>query len=244
MVAEKECAIELSGVVKEYVVGGNRFRALDGISLRIMKGEFVSIMGPSGSGKSTLLHMLGCLDVPSSGEVLLYGAPLSKMGRNDLADARSRRIGFVFQAFNLATTFPVGKNVELPLMIAETPGEGRAAVVDKCLSIVGLTGKKANMPSELSGGEKQRVAIARALANSPEIILADEPTGNLDSKSGKMIMDTLSLLWKEHGYTVVVVTHEPLVAAYTRRQIRIRDGKVESDTVGKPAVNGDDIKLK
>jgi putative ABC transport system ATP-binding protein len=244
--AMSENILEIESVNKEYVSDHTGFMALKNVSLKIRKGEFVSIVGPSGSGKSTLLHMLGCLDVPTSGEVYLDGVPISKMSSDELAEARNRKIGFVFQAFNLSPTLTVFKNVELPLMISEMEEGKRSAIVHECLSIVGLLEKTHNKPSQLSGGERQRVAIARALANRPEMILADEPTGNLDSKSGKDVMDFLSSLWSERGITVVIVTHEPVVAAYSQRTIFIRDGKIEKETLQKPkkAKDGDHIKVK
>jgi putative ABC transport system ATP-binding protein len=238
--------LELENATKEYVSDGGRFQALKGVNLKVRTGEFVSIMGPSGSGKSTLLHLLGCLDVPSSGEVYLDGMAISKMGSDELADARNRKIGFVFQAFNLASTLTVSKNVELPLMIGEMDEGKRTQVVAQCLAVVGLSGKHGSKPSQLSGGERQRVAIARAIANNPEMILADEPTGNLDSKSGKDVMDFLSLLWKKHGITIIIVTHEPVVAAYSERVIHIRDGRVEKETLQKPlaAKDWENINIK
>jgi putative ABC transport system ATP-binding protein len=240
-----DTTIEIKDATKEYRSDGARFQALKGVSLKVRKGEFVSIVGPSGSGKSTLLHLLGCLDVPTTGEVYLDGTAISKMNPDELAEARNRKIGFVFQAFNLSPTLTVFKNVELPLMISEMDEEERAPIVTRCLSIVGLSSKVNNKPSQLSGGERQRVAIARALANSPEMILADEPTGNLDSKSGKDVMDFLSSLWKEHGLTVVIVTHEPVVAAYSERTIHIRDGRVEGETLHKPQrATTDELKIK
>ncbi len=241
-----EYIIEIDSATKEYKSEGATFVALKGITIRIRKGEFVSIVGPSGSGKSTLLHLLGCLDIPSSGEVYLDSMAISKMSPDDLAVARNRKIGFVFQAFNLSPTLSVFKNVELPLMIGDMDESRRAPIVRECLSIVGLSDKEKSMPSQLSGGERQRVAIARALANKPEMILADEPTGNLDSKSGKDVMDFLASLWEERGITVVIVTHEPVVAAYSQRVVHIRDGKIEKETLQKPtrAKGGDHIKLK
>jgi len=241
-----ENIIEISHATKEYVTDGTRFQALRDVSLKVRKGEFVSIVGPSGSGKSTLLHLLGCLDVPTSGEVFLDGVAISKMGEDELAEARNRKIGFVFQAFNLSSTLNVSRNVELPLMISEMDDEKRAEIVKHCLEIVGLSDKSHNKSSQLSGGEKQRVAIARALANDPEMILADEPTGNLDSKSGKDIMDFLANLWQEKGLTVIIVTHEPVVAAYSERMIHIRDGRIESETLQKPkkATNHEELKIK
>src|SRR5271157_1532516 len=239
-----ENTIELVNATKDYVTGGVTFQALRGISLKIRKGEFVSIVGPSGSGKSTLLHLLGCLDVPTSGEVYLDGKPISKMSGDELAEDRNKKIGFVFQAFNLSSTLTVFRNVELPLIICEMEEEARAKIVDDRLAIVGLLPKRNNLPSQLSGGERQRAAIARAIANNPEMILADEPTGNLDSKSGKVVMDFLYNLWKEKGITIVIVTHEPVVAAYSERTIYIRDGKVEKETTQKPKIaTHDDLKV-
>ena len=240
-----QATIEIKEATKEYETEGARYQALKGVSLRIEKGEFVSIVGPSGSGKSTLLHLLGCLDTPTSGEIYLDGTMVSSMSGDELAEARNRKIGFVFQAFNLAPTLTVFKNVELPLMISEMEEGQREQIVMRCLSIVGLTPKVHNKPSQLSGGERQRVAIARALANGPEMILADEPTGNLDSKSGKDVMDFLSGLWKEHGLTVVIVTHEPVVAAYSQRTIHLRDGRIENETFHKPQkAAGHELKIK
>jgi len=241
-----EYILEIDSATKEYRSEQATFVALKGVSIKIKKGEFVAITGPSGSGKSTLLHLLGCLDVPSSGEVYLDSVPISKMSPDDLAVARNKKIGFVFQAFNLSSTLTVFRNVELPLMIAEMDDERRAPIVRECLSIVGLSSKENSMPSQLSGGERQRVAIARALANQPEMILADEPTGNLDSKSGKDVMDFIADLWEQRGITVVIVTHEPVVAAYSQRVVHIRDGRVESETLQKPtrAKDGDHIKVK
>ncbi len=242
-----EFIVEIDKATKEYVIGGNvRFQALRGVSLKIRKGEFISIVGPSGSGKSTLLHLLGCLDVPTSGEVYLDGVPVSKMRESQLAEARNRTIGFVFQAFNLAPTLTVFKNVELPLIIREMGESERAGIVEARLAGVGLSPKHDNMPSQLSGGERQRVAIARALANTPRMILADEPTGNLDSQSGKDVMDFLSRLWAEKKITVVIVTHEPVVAAYSERVIHLRDGQIEKETLQKPRIarDGSSIKIK
>jgi len=243
---ETGIVIEIRNAIKEYMSDGSTFQALKGVDLKIKKGEFVSIVGPSGSGKSTLLHLLGCLDIPTSGEVYLDGMAISKMDADDLADARNRKIGFVFQAFNLSPTLTVFKNVELPLMIGEMDENEREGIVKDRLSVVGLSSKSSSKPSQLSGGERQRVAIARALANSPEMILADEPTGNLDSKSGKAVMDFLSMLWKTHGITIIIVTHEPVVAAYSERTIFIKDGKIEKETRQKPRSAGEkeNIKLK
>jgi len=238
--------IQIENATKEYKIGAVAFQALKDVSLRIKRGEFVSIMGPSGSGKSTLLHMLGCLDVPTKGEIYPGGIPMSKMSDDELATARNKQIGFVFQSFNLAPTLTVFKNVELPLVIAEMPEWQRQGIAKNLLASVGLSNKVNSKPSQLSGGEKQRVAIARALANNPRVLLADEPTGNLDSKSGKDVMDLLTRLWKEKGLTVIVVTHEPVIAAYSERVIHLRDGRIEKDIAQTQKIHGktEDVKLK
>ncbi len=237
--------LELRNVIKEYKIGNIGFKALRGVSLKINKGEFVSIMGPSGSGKSTLLHFLGFLDKPTSGEVLISGIAMSVLDNDGLARVRNDKIGFVFQSFNLAPTLTVSRNVELPLILAEKDRTIRRAKVKDLLSAVDLISKWDSLPSQLSGGERQRVAIARALAMDPEIILADEPTGNLDSSSGKGVMDTIYALWKDHGKTVVIVTHEPVVASYAKRTIYIRDGMVEKDILQKGRqANEVELKIK
>lgn len=236
-----DTVLKMQNVRKVYHNAGE-FIALDDINFDIKEGEFVSIVGPSGSGKSTLLNLLGCLDKPSSGEIFIDGVDVAKLGSNGLAEIRRDKIGFVFQAFNLATTLTVFKNVELPLIIRNEDDEVRAVRVEDLLSRVGLPHKANNMPSELSGGEKQRVAIARSLANNPCILLADEPTGNLDSKSGKDVMSLFWELWKQ-GMTIIVITHEPQVAAYASRVISIRDGRIESDIRQKPH-RADGSKLK
>jgi len=238
----KKTVLKLVDVSKEYD-GTTPFRALCDLNLEIEEGEFVSIVGPSGSGKSTLLHILGCLDKPTSGEMYLDGVKVSTLGEDALADIRRDKIGFVFQAFNLAATLNVFQNVELPLMIRGRDVGERKKSVDRLLSIVDLQNKVHNMAPQLSGGEKQRVAVARALANDPSILLADEPTGNLDSKSGKDVMDLFSRLWSEEGMTVILITHEPQVAAYANRILYLRDGQIERDTPNKPRkVEG--VKLK
>jgi putative ABC transport system ATP-binding protein len=237
--------LELRDIVKEYRAGKTIFKALRGVNLGIDAGEFVSIMGPSGSGKSTMLHFLGFLDKPTSGEVLISGKAMSGMDRDGLAVIRNEKIGYVFQSFNLAPTLTVAKNVELPLILREMERSKREQKVREMLSLVRLLPKWDSLPSQLSGGEKQRVAIARALSTDPDIILADEPTGNLDSSSGKDVMDFIHSLWKDHGKTVVIVTHEPAVAAYAKRTILIRDGQIEKDVAqsGRKAAL-DDLKLK
>ncbi len=221
--------LKLENVCKVY--GGHTpFTALNQINLEIRKGELIAIVGQSGSGKSTMLHMLGCLDRPTSGEIFVDGKPISKMGDNQVADIRRDTIGFVFQAFNLAPTLSVFKNVELPMMIRNIKKEDRMGMVKKNLAAVHLLDKEANLPSQLSGGQKQRVAIARALANNPKIILADEPTGNLDSVSSEEIMEYILDLWRKFGITVILVTHDLELAAEADRIVKIKDGRIESDT--------------
>jgi putative ABC transport system ATP-binding protein len=238
----KKMMLRLVDVSKEYD-GSTPFLALCNLNLEIEEGEFVSIVGPSGSGKSTLLHILGCLDKPTGGEMYLDEVKVSTLGDDALADIRRDKIGFVFQAFNLAATLNVFQNVELPLMIRGRDAGERKKIVDRLLNIVDLQDKAHNMAPQLSGGEKQRVAVARALANDPSILLADEPTGNLDSKSGKDVMDLFSRLWSEEGMTVVLITHEPQVAAYANRILYLRDGRIEKDAPNKPRkVEG--VKLK
>ncbi|MFH0835302.1 MAG: ABC transporter ATP-binding protein [Candidatus Micrarchaeota archaeon] len=224
-----EAVLRMENVSKEYMEG-EPFAALRDINLEIRKGELVSITGPSGSGKSTMLHLLGCLDKPTKGEIYLGGKAVSSMSDDELAEARRDRIGFVFQAFNLAPTLDVFGNVELPLLIRETDAQERRRTVERLLAAVGLMEKAHKMPSQLSGGQKQRIAIARSLANSPDILLADEPTGNLDSKSGEEAISLIIGLCKKQGMTAVFVTHDANIASRTERQIRILDGRVESDS--------------
>ncbi|MCX6776075.1 MAG: ABC transporter ATP-binding protein [Candidatus Micrarchaeota archaeon] len=232
-----EPVLRMQGVSKEYV-GESPCLALNKVSLEIFPGELVSIIGPSGSGKSTMLHLLGCLDKPSGGEVFLDGRPVSKMSDNQLAEARLYEIGFVAQTFNLAPTLDVFKNVELPLIVREVEAKERKRIVERDLSVVGLSEKARSMPSQLSGGQKQRVAIARALVNDPKIILADEPTGNLDSKSGQEIIHFIISLHKNRGITVIFVSHDPKIAAQTDRIISIIDGRIESDVRNKRKEGG------
>lgn len=221
--------LRLENVVKIYE-GDPPFEALHGMTLDIHAGEKISIIGPSGSGKSTLLHLLGCLDTPTRGEMYLDGKPVSSMSEDELAKARRDTIGFIFQAFNLAPTLNVFKNVELPLVIRGVEPNERKKIVDRNLAAVGLSDKAYNMPSQLSGGQKQRVAIARSLVNGPKILLADEPTGNLDSKSSDDVIQFILELCAARGITIIFVTHDPRVAAHTPRKVHILDGNIESDT--------------
>ena len=218
----------LEQVVKTYIMGDTEVRALRGVSLTIGRNEYVAIMGPSGSGKSTLMNMIGCLDTPSSGTYLLEGQPVSEMSDDELADIRNRKIGFVFQTFNLLPRADVLHNVELPLVYAGETRAARRKRAQEAIERVGLGDRAHHKPNELSGGQRQRVAIARALVGSPSIILADEPTGNLDSKTGEEIMRMFDELYAA-GQTIILVTHEDDIAAHARRTIRLRDGVIESD---------------
>ncbi len=217
--------LRLIHVSKEYKMDGVTFTALDNISLSIQKGEFVSIMGPSGSGKSTLMHIIGCLDRPTIGKVLLDERDVAIANDRELAKIRSQHIGFVFQQFNLLRRTSALVNVELPLVYAKISNKERQIRAKEMLEKVGLADKTDNYPSQLSGGQQQRVAIARALVNNPSIVLADEPTGNLDSKSGKDILQILAKLHTD-GHTIIIVTHDENVAKYAKRIISIADGKI------------------
>ncbi|MCD6519313.1 MAG: ABC transporter ATP-binding protein [Anaerolineae bacterium] len=219
--------IELHQVHKIYQMGTVQVHALRGITLQIEQGELTAIMGPSGSGKSTLMNIIGCLDQPSSGEYFLDGIPVSSLNDNQLAEIRNQRIGFVFQQYNLLPRMSALDNVELPLIYAGVKNRRERAL--RVLQEVGLGDRIHHKPNELSGGEQQRVAIARALANEPDIILADEPTGNLDTRTGLEIVGLFQKLNAERGITIVYVTHDPEIAQFTRRIIRIRDGKIVGD---------------
>jgi putative ABC transport system ATP-binding protein len=221
--------LKIDHISKVYTMGDEEVHALRDISLTINKNEYVAIMGPSGSGKSTLMNMLGCLDSPSSGTYSLAGEDVSTMNDSELAAVRNKQIGFVFQTFNLLPRATTLKNVELPLVYAGVKTDERRRRAEEALKSVGLADRMMHRPNELSGGQRQRVAIARALVTNPAIILADEPTGNLDSKTSTEIMRWFEEIWLR-GNTVIVVTHEDEVARHARRIIRIRDGNVESDT--------------
>ncbi|HEX5007609.1 MAG TPA: ABC transporter ATP-binding protein [Hyphomonadaceae bacterium] len=233
--------ISCRDLTKVYRMGDQEVRALDGVSLDIYPGEFVAIMGPSGSGKSSLMNLIGALDRPTSGQMLINGRSLSEMSRDELADLRNETLGFVFQQFNLLARQDAFQNVRLPLRYARKDVGDIDARAKECLELVGLGTRMDHRPMHLSGGQQQRVAIARALANHPHILLADEPTGALDTKTTNEIMELLTQLNKQ-GITVVLITHEPEVADYATRQIHFRDGRVESDKlnpdVGKKRAHG------
>ncbi len=220
--------IKMKQVVKKYTTGKVEFTALKGIDLHIRKGELSAVMGPSGSGKSTLMNIIGCLDVPSSGAYTLEGRDVGQLTSNDLAEIRNKKIGFVFQAFNLLPYATAYENVEIPLLFAGAKAKQRKERVMELLSRVGLADKVANRPTEMSGGEMQRVAIARALANEPDVILADEPTGNLDSQSGGEIVKLFHELW-ESGKTIIIITHDSNIAGTAERIIKLKDGMIESN---------------
>jgi len=221
--------IRTRGLTREYVIGAETIRALRGVDLTIRRNEFVAVMGPSGSGKSTLMNVIGCLDTPTAGEYWLAGQRVSDLGDSELAHIRNKEIGFVFQTFNLLPRATALHNVELPLIYAGVPSKERRERAAAGLESVGLGDRKDHRPAELSGGQRQRVAVARALVNHPSILLADEPTGNLDSKTGEEIMQLFEQLW-QRGQTIILVTHEHDIAAHARRQIHILDGLIDRDT--------------
>ena len=222
--------VEVKDICKVYNPGENEVRALDHVSLSIEKGEFVAIIGQSGSGKSTLMNMLGCLDVPTSGKYYLNGRDVSTLTDDEQSDIRNREIGFIFQGFNLISNLTAQENVELPLIYRGVPKKERDRLAVESLKIVGLSHRMDHKPNEMSGGQQQRVAIARAIATKPPVILADEPTGNLDSASSKEILQILKELYKG-GRTVILITHDNGIAAQAKRVIRILDGRIESDTI-------------
>ncbi len=230
-----EAIIQTKELRKVYIMGVQQVEALKSVDLKIFKNEYVALMGPSGSGKSTLMNLLGCLDTPSSGEYFLNGINVSTMDDDDLASVRNKQIGFVFQTFNLLPRLTALENVALPLVYAGFSRSARLAKARDVLAQVGLSDRVEHKPNELSGGQRQRVAIARALVNDPAIILADEPTGNLDTKTSLEIMDIFGSLHKA-GNTVILVTHEPDIAEYAHRTVKLRDGLIESDEMNNHVV--------
>ena len=222
--------MSMKGVTKDYKLGKTLVRALRGLDMEIAKGEVVAIMGPSGSGKSTLMHMLGALDTPTTGVAMIDGSDLKSMKESHLVTFRGKKVGFVFQTFNLVQTLTALQNVELPMIFQGVGKTERIQKAKDLLARVGLADRIRHKPNELSGGERQRVAVARALANDPEIILADEPTGNLDTESGQSILDLLKELSVNDGKTVIIVTHDPEAAAIADRIIKLRDGRVAVDS--------------
>ncbi len=222
--------LSLKDVVKTYDMGADKVHALRGVSLDVAKNEYIAIMGPSGSGKSTLMNVIGCLDVPTSGSYSLEGQAVAEMSENQLAEIRNRQIGFVFQTFNLLPRADIFHNVELPLIYGGMRRSQRRINAERAIERVGLTDRMKHKPTELSGGQRQRVAIARALVYNPSIILADEPTGNLDSKTGDEIMAVLDEL-HDAGQTIILVTHEDYIAKHALRAVRLKDGSIESDVL-------------
>lgn len=222
----EDIIIELRDVWKTYIMGEIKVHALRGLNLKVKKGEFLAVMGPSGSGKSTFMNMVGCLDIPTKGSIFLDGKDISLMSESDLAQIRGRKIGFIFQKFNLLNTMTAKENVMLPLTFQGLSTEKREELSKKYLELVGLKDRMWHTPNELSGGQQQRVAIARALANSPEVILADEPTGNLDSQSGKSVLDFLRKLHEEKNTTIIIVTHDEKIARQADRLVYLKDGMV------------------
>ncbi|MCI0694748.1 ABC transporter ATP-binding protein [candidate division KSB1 bacterium] len=224
--------VEVNDLTRTYMMGSTEVNALRGVSFAVERGEFVAIMGPSGSGKSTLMHLLGCLDQPTSGTYLLDGTPVEALSDQELSHLRNHKVGFVFQAFNLISQLTILENVEVPLIYMGTDRARRHSLCLDMLKDVGLAHRARHRPNELSGGENQRVAIARALVTNPDIILADEPTGNLDTKTGHEIMEILQKLNDENGTTIVLVTHEIAKAKWTRRLIHMQDGKILRELKG------------
>ena len=218
--------IQLENITKTYIVGETEVRALRGVTYAIKEGEFLAIMGASGSGKSTMMNIIGCLDKPTSGRYFLDGDDISKFDKNRLARTRNKKIGFVFQTFNLLSRTTALENTELPLLYANVPGKERIQRALASLAAVGLKGREHHKTNQLSGGEQQRVAIARALLNNPSLILADEPTGNLDSKTSEEIMAIFTNLNKEKGITIIMVTHEHDIGAYAKKRITMKDGQI------------------
>ncbi len=228
-IPEAQLVIQLDSIHKTYAMGDVQVHALRGVSLRIRAGEFVAIMGASGSGKSTTMNILGCLDRPTKGTYILDGQDVSEMSKDERADIRSRKIGFVFQGFNLLSRTSALENVELPMLYAGVAAADRHRRAMESLSAVGLAGCEQNHPNQLSGGQQQRVAVARALVNNPALILADEPTGNLDSRTSVEVLEIFQRLNRERGITLVLVTHEPDIAQYAQRIVVFKDGKIRKD---------------
>ena len=238
-----ETLVEVKDLCKIYNPGENEVRALDHVALKIDRGEFVAIISHSGSGKSTLMNMLGCLDVPTSGQYFLNGKDVSNMTDDELSDIRNLEIGFIFQGFNLIPNLTARENVELPLIYRGVAKKERSALAEESLEMVGLAHRMDHKPSEMSGGQQQRVAIARAIAARPPVILADEPTGNLDSKSTQEIMNVLKEL-HDSGRTVILITHDDDIAAQVKRVIRIKDGKIEADFMNEGGSDSHEDKLE
>lgn len=224
---KSENVIELENVWKTYIVGDSEVNALCGLTLKVKRGEFLAVMGPSGSGKSTAMNMIGCLDVPSKGKITLEGHDISKLDESDLSQIRGQKIGFIFQKFNLIPTLTAKENIMLPMTFQGTSIEKREKKAKELLKLVNLEEREGHLPGELSGGQQQRVAIARALANDPEVLLADEPTGNLDTKTGHIVMEYLNKMHKEQNKTIVLVTHDPNVAKEAERIEYLKDGRLE-----------------
>jgi putative ABC transport system ATP-binding protein len=227
--------IGLENVTKVYDTGAVKVPALGGVSLHIARGEFVAIMGASGSGKSTLMNIIGCLDRPTAGVYLFDGQDVNRLSRTELAHLRNRKIGFVFQGFNLLKRHSAVENVEMPLLYAGVPARQRRKVALEMLRLVGLADRASHMPNQLSGGQQQRAAIARALVNQPQVLLADEPTGNLDSRTGVDILREFQRLHRERGQTIIMVTHDASIASYAARLVTVRDGIIESDVAASEA---------
>jgi putative ABC transport system ATP-binding protein len=221
--------IQLENVSRVYQMGDSEVRALTGISYTIKHGDLLAIMGPSGSGKSTLMNIIGCLDKPSTGKYFLEGQEISTFNKNELAQTRNKNIGFVFQNFNLLSRTTALENTELPLLYSDIPSKKAREMAMKALEMVGLKGRELHKTNQISGGEMQRVAIARALVNNPSLILADEPTGNLDTKTGLEIMEIFTSLHREKGITIILVTHDPEVAEFVHKRVHLRDGKIERE---------------